>query len=300
MANRSDMAAVALAGAASVDTPDVALNPRRRLLRRLAKMSSRIAGVVTVVPFVPVQARVAAGAVTGVATAIDVAMRPRKDRPSALAYIPQDEKQITADPVLFATDAASVLATTAIAATRTMASGTRRILTQRTATVIAVVGVTVAGTFVVYRFVVQPVMRRRALRDWAETQEAWGPAEAAVGALPGAEIQWTGFDAAVITGTTATPGTPGGEGAVLVETVGLAMAADGTEVLVVEVDEVAVDASPSTDARPTDGAEPTGDAAGEPDLGPGAWAAADPADDVTPAAAEGEEPPKKKRRLGRG
>jgi len=153
MATRSDLTAVALAGAAAVDTPEVRLSPRRRLLRRLATTSSRIAGIVTIIPFVPVQARVAAGAVTGIATAIDVAMRPRKDRPSALAYIPQDEKQITADPVLFATDAASVLATTAIAATRTMAAGTRRLLTRQTATVIAVVGVTVAGTVIVYRFV---------------------------------------------------------------------------------------------------------------------------------------------------
>jgi hypothetical protein len=282
MSNRSDMEAVALAGAASMNSPEVVLNPRRRMLRRLAKTSSRIAGVVTVIPFVPVQARVAAGAVTGIATAVDGAMRPKKERPSALAYLPQDEKQITADPVLFATDAASVLATTAISATRSISSGTRRIITQRTATVVAIVGVTLAGTYVVYRFVVQPAMRRRALRDWAEAEEAWGPAEAAIGALPGAEVQWTGFDAAAIGGGTTAGQGPDGEPNLVVEAVGLATAADGSEVLVVEVE--------------ASGPAPTGDAAGEPDLGPGAWAPADPADDAT----DGGEAPKKKRRLGRG
>jgi hypothetical protein len=288
MSNRSDMTAVALAGATAVDTPDVALNPRRRLLRRLAKTSSRIAGIVTVIPFVPVQARVAAGAVTGIATAVDVAMRPRKERPSALAYIPQDERQITADPVLFATDAASVLATTAISATRTLSSGSRRILTRRAGAVVAVVGVTVAGTFVVYRFVVQPVLRRRALRDWAETEQALGLPDAAAGALSSADGQWSGPDAGRVgAGGTASDGVPAGEGGVLVETVGLAMAADGSEILIVEVEEAA--------------AQPTGDAAGQPDLGPGAWADAVQVD-AAPASesATVAEPPKKGRRLGRG
>jgi hypothetical protein len=289
MATRSDLTAVALAGAAAVDTPEVRLSPRRRLLRRLATTSSRIAGIVTIIPFVPVQARVAAGAVTGIATAIDVAMRPRKDRPSALAYIPQDEKQITADPVLFATDAASVLATTAIAATRTMAAGTRRLLTRQTATVIAVVGVTVAGTVIVYRFVLQPVLRRRALRDWKATEKAGGSGEDPTAALPGAEaprtgFDTTGFDTTGFTGATTAPETPGTGATVLVE-------ADETAPGSQEGAEPAPDAATTAEARPA------GDAAGEPDLGPGGWAAADPTDEVT---AEGGEPPKKKRRLGRG
>jgi len=194
MATRSDMTAVALAGATGIDTPELPTSPRRRLIRRLASLSSRAAGVVTLVPFVPVRARMWAGAVTGVATAIDVALRPRKERPSALAYVAPDEKQITSDPVLFATDAASVLATTAIAATRTVASGTRRVATRQTAAVIAVTAAAVTGVFVTYRFVLRPLMRRRALRDWAESDSVWADAQAETTALPGAEIEWAGPD----------------------------------------------------------------------------------------------------------
>ena len=120
--------------------------------------------------------------------------------------------------------------------------------------------------------------------------------------LPGAEGQRTESGADAIAGAgaseTARDAAPVTEGAALVETVGIAMAADGTEVLVVEIDEAGAD-SRADQAAAEAGAEPAGDSVGEHDLGPGAW---EPADDATAGVdpAEDAAPPKKKRRLGRG
>jgi hypothetical protein len=119
---------------------------------------------VTTVPFVPLPARVAAGALTGVATVVDAALRPFGERPAVPSTLPPDDDQILHDPALFAADAASALATGALAAGRALATGVRHPFVRRSVTVVAVAGVVISVGALGYRLVVGPVLERRRRR----------------------------------------------------------------------------------------------------------------------------------------
>jgi hypothetical protein len=155
-----DDAATLLAAVAPL-VPDVA---RSRHIRRAVGVTRNVSTIVTTVPFVPLPARVAAGALTGVATAVDAALRPMGERaPVPTAPQPNDD-EILHDPALFAADAASALAAGALAAGQAIARGSRSPLLRRSVTVVAVTGIVVTVGALGYRFVVGPALARRRQR----------------------------------------------------------------------------------------------------------------------------------------
>ena len=137
---------------------------RSRHVRRAVGVTRNVSTIVTTVPFVPLPARVAAGAVTGVAMAVDAALRPLGERPPVPASPPPDDDAILHDPALFAADAASALATGALAAGQAIVRGSRSPLLRRSVTVVAVTGVVVTVGALGYRFVVRPALERRRQR----------------------------------------------------------------------------------------------------------------------------------------
>jgi hypothetical protein len=137
---------------------------RSRHIRRAVGVTRNVSTIVTTVPFVPLPARVAAGALTGVATAVDAALRPFGERPTAPTAPPPDDDQILHDPALFAADAASALATGALAAGRALATGVTSPLLRRTVKIAAIAGVVVSIGALGYRLVVAPALRRRRQR----------------------------------------------------------------------------------------------------------------------------------------
>lgn len=141
--------------------PDAA---RSRRIRQAVGVTRNISTIVTTVPFVPLPARVAAGALTGVATVVDAALRPFGERPAVPATPPPSDDEILHDPALFAADAASALATGALAAGHAIAAGARHPLLRRSVTVVAVAGIVVSVGALGYRLVVGPVLERRRRR----------------------------------------------------------------------------------------------------------------------------------------
>jgi hypothetical protein len=137
---------------------------RSRHIRRAVGVTRNISTIVTTVPFVPLPARVAAGALTGVATVVDAALRPLGERQAAPAAPPPDDDQILHDPALFAADAASALAAGALAAGQALVTGAKSPLLRRTVKIAAIAGVVVSVGAFGYRLVVAPALRRRRQR----------------------------------------------------------------------------------------------------------------------------------------
>lgn len=137
---------------------------RSRHIRRAVGVTRSVSTIVTTVPFVPLPARVAAGALTGVATVVDAALRPLGERPAAPAAPQPDDDEILHDPALFAADAASALATGALAAGQALVAGVRSPLLRRTVMVAGIAGVVVSVGALGYRLVIGPALRRRRQR----------------------------------------------------------------------------------------------------------------------------------------
>lgn len=137
---------------------------RSRHIRRAVGVTRNVSTIVTTVPFVPLPARVAAGALTGVATVVDAALRPIGERAPVPASPQPDDDAILHDPALFAADAASALAAGALAAGQAIVRGSRSPLLRRSITVVAVTGVVVTVGTLGYRLVVRPALERRRQR----------------------------------------------------------------------------------------------------------------------------------------
>ncbi len=137
---------------------------RSRHIRRAVGVTRNVSTMVTAVPFVPLPARVAAGALTGVATVVDAALRPAGERPAVPSAPPPDEDEILHDPALFAADAASALATGALAAGHAIVAGARHPVLRRSVKIVAVAGVVISVGVVGYRLVVGPAIERRRRR----------------------------------------------------------------------------------------------------------------------------------------
>ncbi|MCU0505416.1 MAG: hypothetical protein MUE82_06525 [Chloroflexi bacterium] len=137
---------------------------RSRHIRRAVGVTRNVSTIVTTVPFVPLPARVAAGALTGVAMAVDAALRPIGEGRPVPASPPPDDDAILHDPALFAADAASALATGALAAGQAIVRGSRSPLLRRSVAVVAVTGVVVTVGALGYRLVVRPALERRRQR----------------------------------------------------------------------------------------------------------------------------------------
>lgn len=144
--------------------PLVAEAARAKRIRRAVGVARNVSALVTAVPFVPLRARVAAGAVTGVAAAVDAALRSAGERLVSPSAPQPDDDAILHDPALFAADAASVLTTGAVAASQALVSTARHPVVRRTVRVAIVAGIIFTVSVVGYRLVVAPALERRRQR----------------------------------------------------------------------------------------------------------------------------------------
>lgn len=148
-----------------------ARDPGRALLvRKLASTAGKVAGVVTVFPFVPPPVRMGAGAVTGISTALDVAFRPRGERAVAAAATTLTDRQVFSDPAAFAADVTSAITAGALAAGEAIVGVRTGRLLGRTARIVLATGAIAASAALGYRFVLRPVLDRRASRREEEAR----------------------------------------------------------------------------------------------------------------------------------
>jgi hypothetical protein len=143
---------------------------RAERVRKLAATTGKLAGVLTMVPFVPPPVRMGAGAVTGISTAVDVAFRPRGERAVAQAASSLTDQQVFSDPAAFAADVTSAITAGALAAGEAIIGVRTGRLLGRTARIVIATGVIAAGTAVGYRYVVRPALDRRARRREEEAR----------------------------------------------------------------------------------------------------------------------------------
>ncbi len=166
---------------------------RAQRVRRLAAAAGKVAGVVTVFPFMPPQVRFGAGAVTGVSTALDVAFRPRGERAVAAAAATQSDREVFSDPAALAADVTSALTAGALAAGQAIVGVRGGRLLGRTARIVIATGVVAAGAAVGYRFVIRPALdrRERRRRAAAESRALIVFEEGAVEVVSGAPFEAT-------------------------------------------------------------------------------------------------------------
>ena len=134
---------------------------RAQRVRAIAAAAGKVAGVVTVFPFMPPQVRFGAGAITGVSTALDVAFRPRGERAVAAAATAQSDREIFSDPAAMAADVTSALTAGALAAGQAIVGVRGSRLFGRTVRIVIATGVVAAGAAIGYRFVIRPALDRR-------------------------------------------------------------------------------------------------------------------------------------------
>ncbi len=176
---------------------------RARRIRRAVGITRNVSTLVTTVPFVPLPARVAAGAVTGVATAVDAVLRPAGERPATPSVPPPDDDAIVHDPALFAADAASAITAGAVAASQVLVSTARRPAVRRTVRILLVAGAVITVGVLGYRLVVAPAVERRRQRRREATalvvlpdvlEPAEAPATPAIVPGPATETATLGAD----------------------------------------------------------------------------------------------------------
>ncbi len=252
-----------------------------RRVRKAVGYTRNVATVATAVPFMPLPARVAAGALTGVAAVVDSALRPSSERPAVPAKPAPTDDDILHDPALFAADAAGALATGVLAAGEALVVTARSPLLRRTLKVGLVASVVITVGALGYKLVVGPALVRRRERRSREMALIVLPEAGATGAA-GAAAAAEGTAPVPISDADAPVG--GGEVGIA-DVLAEAVAEPIVEVLVVEDDVIeSVEDSTVADAAPAD-------EAAEARADDGAAAEA-------PAAAEAEPAPKK-RRFGR-
>ena len=199
-----------------------------RRVRKAVGYTRNVATVATAVPFMPLPARLAAGAITGVATVVDSALRPLSERPSKPAKPAPTDDEILHDPALFAADAAGALATGVLAAGEALAVSARSPLLRRTLKVGVVASVVITVGALGYRLVVGPALVRR--RERRSREMALIVVPDAMGATPTASP-----DTAPVHITDADAPIGGGEAGVA-DVLAEAAAEPIIEVLVVEDD----------------------------------------------------------------
>jgi hypothetical protein len=166
---------------------------RAQRVRAIAAAAGKVAGVVTVVPFMPPQVRFGAGAITGVSTALDVAFRPRGERAVAAAANTQSDRQIFSDPAAMAADVTSALTAGALAAGQAIVGVRGSRLFGRTVRIVIATGIVAAGAAIGYRFVIRPALDRRERRrsEAARARALIVFEERAVEVAPGAPFDAT-------------------------------------------------------------------------------------------------------------
>ncbi len=221
-----------------------------RRVRKAVGYTRNVATVATAVPFMPLPARLAAGAVTGVATVVDSALRPSSERPTQPAKPAPTDDEILHDPALFAADAAGALATGFLAAGEALAVTARSPLLRRTLKVGLVASAVITVGALGYKLVVGPALVRRRERRSREMALIVVPDET-VAAPAAATAQVTDADAPI-----------GGGEAGIADVLAEAAAEPIVEVLVVEDDVIeSVEDSTAAEAVPADGALEAAEAA---------------------------------------
>ncbi len=258
-----------------VDTGSV----HTRRVRKAVGYTRNVATVATAVPFMPLPARVAAGAVTGVATVVDAALRPSTERPAGTMKPAPTDDEILHDPALFAADAAGALATGVLAAGEALVVSAKSPALRRVLKMGVVASVVITVGALGYKLVVGPALVRR--------MEAKKRERALI-------VLSDTTDATILTTPVSVPdadGIVGGGEAGIADVLAEAAAEPIVEVLVVEEDIVeSVEDSTAAEAGAAQAAAGAEDAE--------AAAAAGAEDAEAAAAAEAEAAPKK-RRFGR-
>lgn len=196
-----------------------------RRVRKAVGYTRNVATVATAVPFMPLPARLAAGAVTGVAAVVDSALRPLSERPSQPARPAPTDDEILHDPALFAADAAGALATGVLAAGEALVVSARSPLLRRTLKVGVVASVVITVGALGYKLVVGPALVRRRERRSREMALIVVPDAMGTAAPDAAPVQITDADAPI-----------GGGEAGVADVLAEAAAEPIIEVLVVEDD----------------------------------------------------------------
>jgi hypothetical protein len=132
-----------------------------RRVRKAVGYTRNVATVATAVPFMPLPARVAAGAVTGVAAVMDSVLRPSSERQTGPVRPAPTDDEILHDPALFAADAAGALATGVLAAGEALVVSARSPILRRTLKVGVVASVAITVGALGYKLVVGPALTKR-------------------------------------------------------------------------------------------------------------------------------------------